>query len=263
MEINNSKILLIGAGNMGGALLRGWIKAGFTSLTVVEPSAALAVQGAEVKHTLKEVSGAFDIIMIAVKPQSLDAVIPELAKQFGDRPLYLSIAAGKTLSYFGKQLPNAAIVRAMPNTPAQIGKGISVLCANKKISDAQKTLATTLMQAGGKVEWLDDESLMDAVTAISGSGPAYAFLFMEILAKLGVEQGLSEALAKKLSLETVHGASELARRSDESLEQLRKNVTSPGGTTEAALSVLMKNDAFKAILSDAVDAAIKRSKELG
>jgi len=262
MMESNPRILLIGAGKMGGALLAAWLKAGAGSITVVEPNASFADSRVTVKRKLGEVSDIPDVVLLAVKPQSLDMLLPELATKFSDKPLYLSIAAGKTLSYFEKHLGDAAIVRAMPNTPALIGKGISAVVANKNASDAQRQLATQVLKAAGDVVWLEDESLMDAVTAVSGSGPAYAFLFMESLIEAAIAQGLPEDIAKKLVVETVHGAAELARKSGESLEQLRKNVTSPGGTTEAALAVFMKNDALKKLIAEAVRCAVKRSKEL-
>jgi pyrroline-5-carboxylate reductase len=263
MEIQNAKILLIGAGKMGGALLGAWVKSGAAQLTVIEQNPAFTHDSVKVYRSLPETSGLTpDVVVIAVKPQSLDELTPLLANEFGAKPLYLSIAAGKTLSYFAKYLGDASIIRAMPNTPALIGKGISALVANSNVNAEQKECATLLLKAAGHIVWLEDESQMDAVTAVSGSGPAYAFLFMDALVQAGIKQGLSEDIAKKLAVETVHGAAELARKMPESLEQLRKNVTSPGGTTEAALKVLMKEDAQQKLIDEAVTAAVKRSKEL-
>jgi pyrroline-5-carboxylate reductase len=208
-----------------------------------------------------EVKSALDCIVLAVKPQSMDVVLSSCAKAHTGS-LYLSIAAGKTLGYFEKHLGKAAVVRAMPNTPALIRKGISALCANTYVNAQQKQLATSLLEAAGEVVWLNDEAQMDAVTAISGSGPAYVFLFMEALIAAGLAQELSEEIATKLALHTVRGSVKLAMKSDELLADLRKNVTSPGGTTEAALKVLMKEDGLKALISKAVAAAIGRAKEL-
>jgi pyrroline-5-carboxylate reductase len=192
----------------------------------------------------------------------MDAALLPLAQRFGKKPLYLSIAAGKTLQYLKKHLGDAAIVRTMPNIPALIGKGISVLCANAKVSKVQKQLATTLLKAAGEVVWLEDESQMDAVTALSGSGPAYVFLFMEALIEAGITQGLLEKMCKQLVMETVLGSAALAKTSKESLSILRQNVTSPGGTTEAALNLLTKKNALKMLLAEAVAGAVKRSREL-
>lgn len=263
-----AKILLIGAGKMGGALLAAWLKKGATpqSLTVVETDAAavrkLASENIQVVIAAEEITEAPDCIVLAVKPQSMDALLPQLAGKFGAAPLYLSIAAGKTLPYFVQYLGDAPVVRAMPNMPAIIGKGISALIANARTSEKQKQLAESLLRAAGEVVWLDDESLMDVVTAVSGSGPAYVFLFMEALVQAGVAQGLPEEMAKKLALYTVRGSAKLALKSGESLEQLRKDVTSPGGTTEVALQKFAENSDFRTLIKRAVAAAVKRSREL-
>lgn len=268
MILGDSKILLIGAGKMGGALLAAWLHAGIKpqSITVVESDATQikkrAADGVQTAQSVHDVAATPDVVVLAVKPQSMDALLPELAAKFGPRALYLSIAAGKMLGYFAKHLHDAPVVRAMPNTPALIRKGISALIANAKASEAQKELAGSLLKAAGEVVWLDDESQMDAVTALSGSGPAYVFLFMESLIAAGKAQGLPEAIATKLALHTLKGSAKLAMKSDEPLAVLRKNVTSPGGTTQAALDVLMKNDHFQSLINDAVKAAVKRSKEL-
>jgi pyrroline-5-carboxylate reductase len=267
----DAKILLIGAGKMGSALLAAWLKEGALpqSLTVVETNPVtvkkLAAENIQVVISAEAITEKPDCIVLAVKPQSMDEVISSFRRkpesQAGS-PLILSIAAGKTLAYFETHLGKSPVVRAMPNTPALIGKGISALCANAMASDAQRQLAQALLGAAGETVWLDDESKMDAVTAISGSGPAYVFLFMEALIEAGRAQGLPEETARKLVLATVRGSAKLARKSADSLEQLRKNVTSPGGTTEAALKVLMKDDALKALIHEAVAEAVKRSREL-
>jgi len=292
----DAKILLIGAGKMGGALLAAWLRSGVEpeSVTVIEKDAAqteaLKARGVRVVAEVHETGGVFDIIVLAVKPQSMDALLPMLAAkcipsplagegQDGGKPaaaplrnpppqgvrkhpLYLSIAAGKTLFYFSQHLGDAPVVRVMPNSPALIRKGISALIANVYATDAQKELATGLLDAAGETVWLEDESQMDAVTAISGSGPAYVFLFLDALIEAGKSQGLPEDIARILAFHTLKGSTKLAMKSTDSLEQLRKNVTSPGGTTEAALKVLMKDGGLKSLVDEAVKAATKRSKEL-
>lgn len=264
IDIQNTKILLIGAGKMGGALLGAWLHKGIpaSAITVVEQNPKQINDEVRVVSSLAVASTDVDCIVLAVKPQSMDEVLKELAAK-KSKALILSIAAGKTLGYFEKHLgAEAAIVRAMPNTPAIIGKGISALIANENVSEEQKQLAEMLLRAAGKTVWLNDESQMDAVTAISGSGPAYVFLFLDALIAAGIAQGLPQDVATQLAIQTVRGSVKLAQKSEDSLEQLRKNVTSPGGTTEAALGVLMKGNALERLLNDAVAAAANRSKEL-
>jgi pyrroline-5-carboxylate reductase len=177
--------------------------------------------------------------------------------------VFLSIAAGKTLAFFSRQLgAEAAIVRAMPNTPAAIGRGITVACPNPYASAVQIALCDRLLAAAGEVAWVDDEALIDAVTAVSGSGPAYVFLLIECLAKAGIAAGLPADLAVRLARATVAGSGELARLSSEPAEVLRQNVTSPGGTTRAALDVLMAADGLETLMRKAVAAAAARSREL-
>jgi pyrroline-5-carboxylate reductase len=254
-----SKILLIGCGNMGRALLDRW--AAFSPVTIVEPNAD------DLPNAVKNISDlpndlSPEVIVLAVKPQSLDQILPDIAKRFGIAPTYLSIAAGKTISYYEKFLgEGAGIVRAMPNTPAMVGEGMTAVAGNKALKDNGKKFSEALMAAAGRTIWLD-ESKMDAVTAISGSGPAYFFHFMEALIAAGVEQGLTEEEAKLLAVQTCVGSAKLASQSDRSLSTLRENVTSPGGTTAAALSVLQNADALKELVSDAVRAAVKRAREL-
>jgi pyrroline-5-carboxylate reductase len=264
VSTQHHKILLIGAGKMGSALLQAWLRAGVDaqSVAVIEPDAPAVTEDVKVFTSLQEITTVPACVILAVKPQSLDSLLPELAEKFGSVPLYISIAAGKTTKYYEKYFGGAAIVRAMPNTPALISKGISALYANAKAGEVHKQMAASLLKAAGDVVWIDDESQMDAVTAISGSGPAYAFLFMEALIEAGVEQGLPQDVATQLAIETVHGAAELARKTGEPLATLRKNVTSPGGTTQAALEVLMKKDDLKALIAKAVKSAVKRAKEL-
>ena len=266
-----TRILLVGCGKMGGAMLDGWLARGLRpeDAVVVEPSqaaaAAVRAKGVAVAATSDEVPASFmpDIVLIAVKPQSMAEAAPPLRRFAGTGATYLSIAAGKTIAGFEAVLgKDAAIVRTMPNTPAAVGRGITVLCANAKVTAAARRTCGELLSAVGEVAWIDDESLMDAVTGVSGSGPAYVFLLIEELAAAGVAAGLAPDLAMKLARATVCGAGELARLASESPAELRKNVTSPGGTTQAALEVLMAADGLKPLMTRAVAAATRRGREL-
>src|SRR6185312_14912937 len=201
-------------------------------------------------------------VVIAVKPQSAPDVMPNVAPHVGKTTLVLSIMAGRTIAFLEKTLADVAIVRAMPNTPAAIGRGITVTVGNRKVAARQRKLASDLLAAIGKVEWVTDERLMDAVTAVSGSGPAYIFLLAECLAKAGIAAGLPADLAVTLARETVAGSGELLHRSPLDAATLRQNVTSPGGTTAAALEVLMGPGGFDTLLTQAVAAATRRSREL-
>jgi pyrroline-5-carboxylate reductase len=204
-----------------------------------------------------------DAVVLAVKPQVLDAVLPAYRQWVGRHTLFLSIAAGKTIGGIARHLgESAAIVRCMPNTPAAIGRAITVACPTRRVEEGQCRLCEALLAAIGEVAWVGDESLMDAVTAVSGSGPAYVFLLIEALAAAGETAGLPRDLALRLSRATVAGAGELARQSAEGPARLRENVTSPGGTTRAALDVLMAEDGLPALLERAVAAAARRSREL-
>ncbi|MFQ5958794.1 MAG: pyrroline-5-carboxylate reductase, partial [Alphaproteobacteria bacterium] len=249
MSTVSGPLILVGCGKMGGALLEGWIAHGVApaEVTVVEPAAELA-EAARARHGVTAVAGAEAVdtdlaprvVVFAVKPQAMDDVAPNYRRFVAPETVFLSIAAGKTIGYFSRHLGSqAAIVRAMPNTPAAVGHGIAVLCANAKVSGDQRAACQALLAAVGEAVWVDDEALMDAVTAVSGSGPAYVFLLIECLAEAGVDAGLPAELAMRLAGATVHGAGVLARRSPEPAATLRKNVTSPGGTTQAALEVLM------------------------
>lgn len=269
----DGQLLLAGAGKMGGAMLSGWLRRGLDPAQVVVLDPAPPVEMAQFikEHRIASplsaagaLTAAPAVIVVAVKPQAMDAVFPDLAKLAGPGTLVLSIAAGKTLSSFEKHLSvGAAVVRAMPNTPAAIGRGITVCVANGHVSPQQRALATSLVEAVGEVGWVDDEALIDAVTAVSGSGPAYVFLLAEALAAAGVAQGLDPALSVRLARATVSGAGELLRQSSESASQLRQNVTSPGGTTAAALSVLMREgDGVPDLMVEAIAAATKRGREL-
>jgi len=266
-------LLLAGCGKMGGAMLAGWIDDGLppANVHIVEPAdelrenliadyEVLAVAADDALPTdLKP-----DIVILAVKPQMMDAVAPAYARFVGPGTAFLSIAAGKTIAAFEKLLGNdAAIIRAMPNTPAAVGRGMTVCVPNEHVSDDQRSLAQTLLEAVSKVAWVEDEALMDAVTGVSGSGPAYVFQMTECLAKAGEEAGLPRELARQLARATVCGAGELMHLSADEPETLRKNVTSPGGTTAAGLEVLMDPETgWERIVVRAVEAAAKRSREL-
>jgi pyrroline-5-carboxylate reductase len=255
---------------MGGALLRGWLGHGMARrYIVVEPGPSAADFAAHPQVELLAAAGkipadfATGVIVLAVKPQVMIEVLPEYRRFAQSGALFLSIAAGKTLSFFARALgERTAVVRAMPNTPAAIGRGIAVACANPAVAPAQRSLAERLLTAVGEVGWVADEALMDAVTAVSGSGPAYVFLLIECLAKAGVAAGLPEDLAARLARATVAGSGELARLSEERAGALREAVTSPGGTTRAALDVLMGKDGLEALLTRAVLAAARRSRDL-
>ena len=261
-------ILLVGAGKMGSAMLEGWLAIGLPAarVAVIEPQrsaalAALASQGVRLNPSQgsdREVAA----VVIAVKPQVAPEVMPTLAPFVGATTVVVSIMAGRTLRFLEASLPTAALVRAMPNTPAAIGRGITVAVPNARVSEPQRDLVHALLLAVSKVEWTDDEGLMDAVTALSGSGPAYVFLLAEAMARAGCAAGLPPALAQALARVTVAGSGELLHRSPLDASTLRENVTSPGGTTAAALEVLMAKDGLQALMNRAIAAATERSREL-
>lgn len=264
-------LLLVGGGKMGGAMLRGWLKRGLApgDAMVVEPNRAAmadeAKQGISVHETADAIPDAFSprVVILAVKPQMMAAALPAYRRYTRPGTLFVSIAAGKTIAYFERGLGSeAAIVRAMPNTPAAVGRGITVATANARVSSEDRALADTLLEAVGEVHWVEDEKLIDPVTAVSGGGPAYVFLLIECLAKAGEQAGLPADLAMRLARVTVSGAGELARLSDEPAATLRQNVTSPNGTTLEALKVLMADDALQRLFTEAVAAATRRSREL-
>lgn len=266
-------VLLAGAGKMGAAMLSGWLAQGLDPSQVLIQEPQLSGEAAELvaKHRIRA-SAAFSsletppaVIIAAVKPQVMDQVFPPLAKLAGPNTVVLSIAAGKSIASFEKHLASgSAVVRAMPNTPAAIGRGITGAAANKAVTPAQKAACDALLSAVGGVVWVDDESLIDAVTAVSGSGPAYVFLLAECLAEAGRAAGLDADLAMQLARATVTGSGELMHRSSLPAATLRQNVTSPGGTTAAALSVLMREEGgLKDLMREAVLAAQKRGRELG
>ncbi len=271
MELDD-RLLLVGCGKMGGALLRGWLERGLEpdKVTVVEPGAEarndVSSLGLAAVAGLGQVEAGLQpaFVVLAVKPQMMDAVLPDCRRFAAPGVAFLSIAAGTTLATIESALGGeSAVIRVMPNTPAAVGRGMSVLCANAKVTKSQKTVAGGLMAAVGETAWIDDEAQMDAVTGVSGSGPAYVFLLIETMAEAGVEAGLPRELATQLARATVVGAGELARQSEEPAEQLRRNVTSPGGTTAAALEVLMADGGLPDLMKRAVAAAAKRGRELG
>jgi pyrroline-5-carboxylate reductase len=261
-------LVLVGAGKMGGAMLKGWLARGLKpkQVTVIEPQPskelkALTRRGLKINPKSKIAPAT--ALVVAVKPQTAPDAVPPLAAYVGKTTLVLSIMAGRTIGFLEQSLPTgAAIVRAMPNTPAAIGRGISVAVANGRVSTRQRKQATDLLAAIGKVEWVGDEALMDAVTALSGSGPAYLFLLAEAMIRAGIAAGLPAELAGNLARETLAGSGELLHRSDLDAATLRQNVTSPGGTTAAALEVLMGPGGFDELLTRAVAAATRRSRAL-
>jgi pyrroline-5-carboxylate reductase len=265
-------IILAGCGKMGEAMLSGWLERGMapSDISIVEPNEKTAekLRTKYRVHTYPEPKNIAtknppDFIVFAVKPQMMDNVAPEYAHFTGPNTTFLSIAAGKPVSYFQKSLGDGAIIiRAMPNTPAAIRRGITVAYPNSHVSDAQREACDGLLKSIGSVEWVNDEGMIDTVTALSGGGPAYVFLLVEVMAEAGKKAGLPDALAERLARETVSGAGELLRQSDEEPATLRINVTSPAGTTAEALAVLMADDGMGPMMDKAIAAAKKRSKEL-
>ena len=271
--MSTPNLILVGCGKMGGALLTGWLEQRFADqIVVVEPEEAATREfqgrpGVHITTALENVTDRMrpDAVIFAVKPQVMGDVVPAYCRYTGHgAPVFLSIAAGTPIAFFEKVLGRAAaVVRAMPNTPAAVGRGIAALTANRGVDPAQMALCQTVCEAVGEVVWLGDETAMDAVTAVSGSGPAYVFHLVEALAAAGQREGLPADMAMRLARATVSGAGELLNRSPESADVLRRNVTSPGGTTAAALDVLMADDGMAALMRRAVAAAASRSRELG
>ncbi|RYC11934.1 pyrroline-5-carboxylate reductase [Ciceribacter ferrooxidans] len=262
-------IVLVGAGNMGGAMLAGWLKSGIpgSAITVIDPGpseAMLARIGeAGATYTSEVPQGlSVGILFLAVKPQVMAAVLPPLKPLVGPETVVVSVAAGKTLSFMESHLGAAPMVRAMPNTPAMVGRGITGAFANAGVSEAQRQVVDGLLKVSGPVEWVSSEADINAVTALSGSGPAYVFYLVECMAEAGRKAGLPADLAMRLARETVSGAGELLHQSPDDAQRLRQNVTSPGGTTAAALSVLMADDGMQPLFDRAVEAARKRAEEL-
>jgi pyrroline-5-carboxylate reductase len=260
-------VVLAGVGKMGGAMLSGWLAQGLDArrVMVIEPHPSddirvLAGAGVRLNPSPKDI-GDVAALVVALKPQAFREAGPALKPFAGPATLVVSIMAGMTIASVA-EVCGGNVVRAMPNTPAAIGRGITVAVGANNVGGAQRATADALLRAIGSVEWVEDESLMDAVTAVSGSGPAYVFLLAEELARAGVAAGLPEELATKLARETLAGSGELLHRSDLSAATLRQNVTSPGGTTAAALEVLMGADGLQLLMTRAVAAATRRSKEM-
>lgn len=263
---NSSRILLIGGGRMGQALLKGWARSPLvSSVRVVEPAPApgLLTLVDDARISLGRGGDAPDVVVIAVKPQVLDQVLPTYRDLVDHGALFVSIAAGKRLATLEALLaPGARIARAMPNTPAEVGRGVTVLVANGAVDDADRARAAALMGAVGQVAWVSDEASMDAVTAVSGSGPAYVFHLVEALEAAARAAGLDPDLARLLARATVSGAGALLDASAETAAGLRQAVTSPAGTTAAALDVLMAEPGLTDLMTRAVAAAARRSAAL-
>lgn len=264
----NDKILLVGCGKMGSALLDGLINSGANAanIMVIEPHTEnISQKDINIISNIDNGLGSFktDTVLLAVKPQMMEQILPQIAAICPENTLFLSIAAGKTVAFYEKYLgKNAKIVRAMPNLPAIVGKGVTVLTANNNIDNDCKKRTAELFEAVGSIFWLEDESLMDAVTAISGSGPAYVFYFMESLLNAAKELGLPEELGKMLTYSTFSGSATLAEESDKSVKTLKEQVISPKGTTEAGLNILAKDNALEKLVLDTAKAACNRSREL-
>jgi pyrroline-5-carboxylate reductase len=261
-------LVLVGAGKMGGAMLEGWLALGLdpAKVAILEPTpapeiAALKDRGVRINPAPPSITDAA-VIILAVKPQVAAEVVPPLKALVRPNTVAVSVMAGKTIAFLQGALGDVAIVRSIPNTPAAIARGITVAVPNAKVTAAQRTLAHTLLSSVGAVEWVDDEALIDAATAVSGSGPAYVFLLAESLARAGAAAGLPADLAERLARATVTGSGELLHRSPLEAATLRQNVTSPNGTTAAALAVLMAADGLDPMMEKAVAAATKRSREL-
>ncbi|WP_419539352.1 pyrroline-5-carboxylate reductase [Methylobacterium mesophilicum] len=263
-----ASLVLAGAGKMGGAMLAGWLEAGLNArrTTIIDPVPARPIvdlcadRGIALNPPDPE-PGA--VLVLGIKPQGLDAAAPGLDRLIGRDTLVVSILAGKTVADLRVRLPRArAIVRAMPNLPASIGRGATGACASSEVTPEQRAAAEALFAANGAVAWLADEAQIDAVTAVSGSGPAYVFLLAETLAEAGIAAGLEPDVARSLARATVAGAGALLDASPAEAAELRRNVTSPGGTTAAALDVLMRDDGLGALMREAVAAARRRAGEL-
>jgi len=266
-DVSRRGLVLLGCGKMGSAMLQGWLDSGLkaASVWVMDPFPSDWLTSLERLHLNTDLPPDPAVVLIAVKPQMMDEALPILKPLGASGSLFISVAAGTPISAYEAVLgEKSAIVRVMPNTPAAIGKGITALIGNERVDESAMALAETLMSAVGQTVRLSDENQMDGVTAVSGSGPAYVFHLIETLAAAGVDEGLDEDLAMQLAKATVAGAGALAQAATEDPAQLRVNVTSPGGTTAAALEVLMdESDGFPALLKRAVKAAADRSRELG
>jgi pyrroline-5-carboxylate reductase len=261
-----ASLLLVGAGRMGSALLKGWLKLGLDPARVhvldPAPSAEMLAFCKAQRVAMGAPAAAPDALVLAIKPQTFASAAPALAAFAGPATLVISILAGKTLKTIADDLGAIAVIRAMPNLPAAIGAGITGAVANAAVTSPQKKIADALLAASGAVEWLADEGLIDAVTAVSGSGPAYVFYLAECLAEAGVAQGLPPAVAERLARATIEGAGAMLAAVPEAAAKLRADVTSPGGTTAAALAELQGGDALRDLVGRAVAAARRRARQL-
>ncbi len=266
----SGKLVLLGAGKMGGAMMEGWLAAGIipSQLIVFDPAPTKEVLTLIKNHSLSHNPDIatltnVEVILTAVKPQIMDMALESVLLLKSQKPLVISIAAGKTINSFeGHFGTDASIIRTIPNTPAAVGRGITAMAANSNVTEAQSLLASALLSSLGEVVTVDNEDQIDAVTGLSGSGPAYVFYLTECLAKAGEAQGLNAELAMQLARATVEGAGELMRATGTQAATLRENVTSPNGTTHAGLQVLMANGGLAELMEKTVDAATKRSREL-
>lgn len=262
-------VMLVGAGKMGLALARGWLDAGLSpsNLVLVDPAPGAAAKELAEDFGLQlydEASGLLpNVLVLAVKPQIIDAVMQDLQPSIGPQTLVVSIAAGIDIARLTRALGTGKIVRTMPNTPAQLGKGITGAVAAGEVNADDRSAADALLAAAGQVVWFEAEGDLDAVTAVSGSGPAYVFNLVEALAAAGEQQGLKSDVAMRLARQTVIGSAALLEADPAPAATLRANVTSPNGTTAAALAVLMGDDGLKPLMERAVAAARRRSQELG
>jgi pyrroline-5-carboxylate reductase len=254
---------------MGGAMLAGWLKSGISGETVlaIDPGPAPAMAALIADHGARHATAAPEgvtasILFLAVKPQVMAAVLPGLTSLVGPRTVVVTVAAGKTLGFLRAHLGDAAMVRAMPNTPAMVGRGITGAFASDQVDDDQRQRVEDLLKVSGPVEWVDTEAAIDAVTAVSGSGPAYVFYLVECMAEAGRKAGLRADLAMRLARETVAGTGEMLHQSPDDAAKLRQNVTSPGGTTAAALAILMAEDGMQPLFDAAVAAARQRAEDL-
>jgi pyrroline-5-carboxylate reductase len=265
-----ARLVLVGAGKMGGAMAQGWLDAGLpaSSLTILEPNPSSEIASLAADRGIALNPGIAisppEMLVLAVKPQSLDQVAPQISQLAGERTLLLSIIAGKTIANLMARLPHVrAVVRAMPNTPAAIGRGVTAAFANANVQEGQRRWCERLFSAVGAFFWLDDEDAIDAVTAISGSGPAYIFALTEALAAAAEKLGLPSEMSMSLARGTVEGAAELMRRERATAPAvLRRNVTSPGGTTAAALAVLQGPEGLDDLMARATAAARARAAEM-
>ncbi|MEZ5648632.1 MAG: pyrroline-5-carboxylate reductase [Alphaproteobacteria bacterium] len=263
-------ILLVGCGKMGGALAHAWLdrKIATAGIFIVDPVTPAGLVDRPEVTVVADADNLPDrlvpaAVLLAIKPQQMEAVLPAYARFATDDTVFLSIAAGKTTATLSQYLGSAAIIcRAMPNTPTALGQGMTVLCKGPNLTESQGAMCEALMAVVGETAWVDTETLMDPVTALSGGGPAYVFLLIEVLAAAGVKAGLEPSFAMRLARTTVIGSAELAHQSKATVTNLRQNVTSPGGTTAEALKILMGDGGMQSLFDAAIAAATARAREL-